>query len=259
LFPKKRRSEDGPRPPSWLDEILDEERLSRLETASGVRLLRYPSDPDKLAFPYKCGSYGCVFLLEGDEDRVMKITEDESEGPYTNYVRLLQQEGVRTKFGSVRSVTVRVDGIWRIFYDEELVVYAILEERVGKLPSSISENIIDGSDTYTDGWDLIVKAAEMKSDKRAEKAYAEGELLIQTGLRQMEKGGPRGRAVAEFLRLVHEESVPLTDVHRSNLCIRLKDGPTDDEKKGQIVVIDFGVSQAKSPFRKSIVKLRRKA
>ena len=257
LFRKKRLPGEGPHPPDWLEEILDAERLSRLETASGVRLLRRP-DGEHLAFPYKCGSYGCVFFLEGDEDRVMKITEDAFEGPYTNYVRLLQAEGVRTSVSSVRSVTVRIDGVWRLFQDDELVVYAILEERVGPLSGNVSDRLIDGSDTYTDGWDLVVKAAEMKNPSKAEKAYQKATNLISEGLSEMERGGERGRAVAEFLRLVHEDGAPLTDVHRSNLCLRIKDGPTPDEKKGQVVVIDFGVSQAKSPFRKSITKLRRK-
>jgi hypothetical protein len=245
------------KPPKWLVDRFGP-RLLRVERQIGARLLRRGQD---VAPPLACGSYGCVFQVEGDETRVVKVTEDRHEGAYTAYIMALQQAGARTEEGLVIAVTVRIDGVWHLEEsedddeDEDEPVFVILEERV--LPSKeckISKKIQSAADTYTDGWDLVMQASEEDSTKRAAKKYAEAKTLIADGLRGLRRAGDEGRKVAALLDLVHEEQFPLTDMHRDNLCRRIYKGPNGAEP-GQIVIIDFGVSEAGSPFGRSVKRI----
>lgn len=243
---KTKRRDGEQHPPEWLVESVSPV-LERLESAAGVRLLRAPDG--RVEVPLACGSYGCVFRLHGDDGRLMKITEDYKEGPYSAYVHMLQAGNVMTAFGPVRSVTVRIDGVWRVSDDEHRTVYAILEEKVDakkKIPASIAE----GADMYTDGWDAHDKFRKRKRPA-TEKEVAKADADLIGGMESIYSAGARGQAIVEFLRMVYEDGFPLTDMHHGNLCVRAQDG-RPEEKEGQIVIIDFGVSRAKSPFRKSI-------
>jgi hypothetical protein len=251
------KKKDEQWPPEWLIDLLEVD-LPKLESKIGVKLLR---KKDRVAVPFKCGSYGCIFFLEGDDTRILKITEDVHEGPYSAYVWMLQRSNVSTRRGLVSAVTVRIDGVWQISDDDERPVYVILEERVDPESDGIPELLIDGSDRYTDGWDKFMELREEEekrrpSQKKIDALQIESDAFIEEGMKMMNRAGPKGRSVVEFLRMIHEDGKPLTDVHRGNLCVRMYDGPEGSgREKGQVVIIDFGVSMANSPFRRMIKRV----
>lgn len=230
--------------------------LDRVEKAIGHRLVRIK--PDRIKAPLGCGSYGCVFEL-GDPTLVLKVSDDKLEGPYSLYMKDLQDKGTMTPEGPIVACTVRVHGVWSLPTEGTTfawkTMWVILLERV--VPShdcEISPALESAADLYTDGWEKIDKVKTFDfDDLYRRKMVSEGEKDIEAGLVAMRRTKD-GKAIAAFLDAVKRDGAPLTDMHRDNLCRRLAAVPGGGEP-GQVVVVDYGISKVRSSYRRRIGRL----
>lgn len=175
------------------------------------------------------GSFGCVIPL-ADPTRVLKVTEDDEEGPLSLYVRDLQE--ARAKMGGVPVIaaTARVYDVFRFPGQKEC--YGIVRERVA-CGGAVTGLFGLVADTYADAWDLAYDAARV-DDRRRFEAKARKALEAMRTL-------PHGDRLAEVLLGFWSLRVPLMDAHRDNLCLRTR--RTDlGGREGDVVLMDYGAS-----------------
>lgn len=179
--------------------------------------------------PLGRGSFGCVLPL-ADPTRVLKITEDDEEGPLSLYVRDLQQ--ARASMGGVPVIaaTARVYDVFRFPGQKEC--YGIVRERVA-CGGAISGIFALVADSYAEAWDYAYDAARV-SDRARYEAQARKALHAMRTI-------PHGDRLAEILLGFWKLRVPLMDAHRDNLCLRTR--RTDlGGREGDVLLMDYGAS-----------------
>ena len=245
-------------------------KLAAIEARVGSRLLRVPRRPDRIEAPLgPPGSYGAVYQLESFPDRLLKISTDRKEGPYSFYVSQLQALGVESPSGPVVWASAVIFDVFQIEHEGDFALWGIVVERLQTLrfqtdevrivPPPVPLWVLGAADRYTDGWDATFGHPIHKFDvdglritRRKVKVPAdEARGILERGLERLEQSGV-SRPLADFLRLVLADDMPLTDVHRNNLAIRR--GPIEGYSgtaAGQLVVFDYGASSVSSSVRRA--------
>jgi hypothetical protein len=230
-------------PEAWVREVVAR-YLHDIERRIGTRLKRQGRT---LEAPLGCGAFGCVFRLEDEDDRVFKVTWDESEGPYTRWIQSLQQGDVRTRLGPILTVTARVDDVFRFprrrrFYNTLQPVYGIVRERVGEGGARIPKRLAEAVNLYTNAWNEYIGADALDPSHRTPRfqSMQVARLVLSDNIRG---AGKTGQRLFELLRYAWKRGVPLMDLHSQNLARRIKSGP-GGAKTGQVVIFDIGGSES---------------
>lgn len=261
----------SPYPKEWGPKVRSVlvDRLAAIEERIGSPLQRVPRRPSRLAAPLgEPGRYGAVYELERLPGRILKITTDRLEGPYSFYVSGLQKLGVESASGPVVNASVVVFDVFQI--DAELPLWGIVIERVQPVrydrrsgqvsPSTLPLFILNGADRYNDGWNALrghsipaydIDTGVKLKKKRLKVKGPEARVLVDRGLTLLDQS-PISQPLANFLRLVMKDDHAFTDLHRNNMGLRLSaiEGFPSTER-GQLVAFDFGCSPVSSAVRRS--------
>lgn len=217
-------------PPLWLRQSLAEE-LGKIE----ARFSPVVRVEQVINAPLGCGSHGCVFALE--DGRVLKVTSDPDEGPASERIRILQEQGRRFKGHSILETTAKVDAVFRFrrttkVYQESVPIYGIVREQVGEAGQGIPVELGCDLDFYTDGWDAWA-CAEGRPGRVV------GVAMARVGLSFLSSGVGVSKKLGAMLGGLWDDGYPLMDPHQCNVALREKSvGP--GSRRGQIVVFDFG-------------------
>ena len=248
-------------------------KLAAIEARVGSRLLRVANRPDRVESPIgKPGTYGAVYALESFPDRVLKISMDRREGPYSFFISQQQGLGIESASGPVAWASAVVFDVFRIEHDGGFPLWGIVVERlqtfrvekgdVGRIvPPLVPAWVVAGANRYTEGWDAVlghpVHLYEddghlgRKITRRARKLSGdEARTVLEHGLEILGQS-EMSRPVADFLRLMLAVNKPLTDVHEGNLAIRREAvSGYSGTLPGQLVVFDYGSSSMSSAVKR---------